>query len=331
MGTIRAIIDDLRARFWPTGVFFLGGLLLIAYSALGFLYWQQGAQQKEYEAQIANLSVVLARLLPSGQELQVKYDEANQALAPVTDSEAIAMLVSIAEESGIDIDEKAGKFRVPSAKSSRAKVGGGTYQLLSFDNIRVQGDDDSVMAFITNLDSGKTLGTMVLKRVATSEVKIMFTGEEVARRAEFRLVASAVTKMMEDNNLLVIPDPMNFAGGMATNFMGDGAGTEEEVEGFPDITTTAAGKGYTGTGSPRDGYVLYRHDKISTDDTTQFETISYISTLTTKYYYTCEADGTVRQFDGANVATATEYRGSEASRMETVVTLSVVIYTKLEA
>jgi len=97
--------------------------------------------------------------------LKAEYDEVNLSLAPMTASDAIAILVDIAEKSGIDTDETADKFRVPSAAFSQAKVGGGTYQLLSFSNISVQGDYDSVMAFISDLDSGKTLNNMVLKKV----------------------------------------------------------------------------------------------------------------------------------------------------------------------
>ena len=73
--------------------------------------------------------------------------------------------------------------------------------------------------------------------------------------------------------------------------------------------------------------MLYSHDKISTGDTTQFETISYINKLTTTYYYTCEADGTVRQFSEANVATATEFLDSETSKIEHVAFVDVDIYT----
>jgi len=131
-------------------------------------------------------------------------------------------------------------------------------------------------------------------------------------------VSVAVIAMMTENGLSVLPVPLEYAGGTATNDMGSTLTT-----GFPDITTTAAEKGYTGTGTPRDGYVLYEHDEVSTDNTTQFETVSYIHLLTTEYYYTCEADGTVRQFDGADVATVMEYVD-----IETVATLDVDLYTK---
>ncbi len=304
-------MENLISRLRQMGILLLIGFLLIIYIAFGFVYLQQAPQQGELDEQIANLSLILSRPLPSAEELQAEYDEVNFALAPMTDIAAVEMLVGIAEESGIDIDEDSGKFHVPSATFSPAEVGKGSYQILPFRNIHVQGNHDNVMAFISDLDSGKTLKTMVLTRVATHQTALEAKAEEQVRREEFLNVAFAVVDMMTDNGLSAIPNPMNFAGGIATNLMGDDSGTVVVVEGFPDITTTAVGKGYTGTDSPWDGYVLYEHDKISTDNTTQFETVSYISIPETEYYYTCEADGTVRQFDGPDVATATEYPSSE--------------------
>jgi len=320
-------IKNLIARFWPTGFLFVSGLILIIYVAFGFLYLQQGAKQREFEGQIAQIGAVVSRPLAKGGELQAEYEEVNQALAPMTDSDAIKMLVGIAGESGIDISEESGKFRVPSASFSKATVGGGTYQLISFRNIIVQGDFDNVMAFISVLDSGTTLETMVLNRVVTNEAEVPKPGD-VARRAEFSQVTGAVTAIVRDNNLSEIPNPLSFDGGVATNRMGDDPGTEGTVEGFPDITTTATEKGYTGTGSPRNGYVLYQHDKITTDNTTQYETVSYFTTLTTTYYYTGETDGTVRQWDGPDAAMATEHLNREEFKTEIKATVDVDIYIK---
>lgn len=323
------MLRNLIIRLRHTGVLLVFGILLIVYLGFGFVYWQQGGQQKEYQEQIVKLGAVVARPLAGIDELRAEYEEVQDALAPLTDQAAIELIVSIAEKSGIDIDENSGKLRIPSVASRQVNMAGATYQVLSFVGIRVQADRDNVMAFLSDLDSGETLKTMVLTSVATSQMRVMFTGEEAARRAEFRQVASAVKAMMADIGLLAIPEPIGFSAGVATNLMGDAPETDELVEGFPDITTTAVDKGYTGTDSPRDGYVLYSHAKILTDDTTQFVTVSYVDMLTTTYYYTCEADGTVRQFDGANLAMATEYLGSEEYTVETAVTVSVDIYTRL--
>ena len=121
-------------------------------------------------------------------------------------------------------------------------------------------------------------------------------GEEEARRTEYHNMSSAVIALMIDNNLMTIPNPHNYAAGIAYY----------DMTAFPDSTTTAANKGYTGVGNPKAGYVLYAHDLIGSDPYT-FKTVNYVTRTTTKYYYTCEADGRVRQFDGADVATAMEY------------------------
>ena len=321
-------IKNLITRLGPSAGLFLICFILIIYIAIGFLYFQQGAKQRDLEEKIVNLTAVVSRPVSSDEELQAAYDNVTSNLAPLTDSAAIAMLVSIAEQSGIDINSD--KFRVPSATHSTAKVGGGTYQLISFRNIQVQGDYDDVMAFISDLDSGTTLNNMVLKKAAISQQIVPLSAEEIARRSEFSNVASAVEDMMLDNALWELPNPMSFANGVATNLMGDDPNTEGMVEGFPDITTTAAEKDYTGTGTPRDGYVLYQHDKIFTGSPSQYETVSYFTTLTTKYYYTCEADGTVRQWDGPNVATAEEYlsRGESKTKTELTANMDIYIYIK---
>jgi hypothetical protein len=316
-------MKNLLARIGRMGFLIVVGIFLIIYIGLGFLYFQQGAKQEDLRERINKLRIVVSKPLPPADELKAEYEEVNRSLSPLEVQAAIAVLVDIAEKSGINVDSDSGKFNVPPpGEPETREVGGGTYQVLSFESIMVWGDHDSVMAFISDLDSGKTMKTMVLKKADINWAERAVNAEEKARGEELRNVSLAVIAMMTDN-ITEIPNPINYAGGIATNYMGDNPDTEGTVEGFPDITTTAAEKGYTGTGTPRDGYVLYEHDKISTDNTSHFETVSYISLLTTKYYYTCEADGTVRQFDGPDVATAIEYVD-----IETFVTLDVDLYSK---
>jgi len=123
-----------------------------------------------------------------------------------------------------------------------------------------------------------------------------FADEEEARRTEYHNVQSAIIALMIDNGLAEIPNPVDYAGGVAT----------DDMTAFPDSITTAADKDYAGVGTPKAGYVLYAHDLIGADTST-FETVNYVTMDWTIYYYTCESDGTVRQFDGADIATATEY------------------------
>ncbi|MFC2041373.1 hypothetical protein ACFLTY_03510 [Chloroflexota bacterium] len=322
------VIKNLIALIRRSGLLFIAGIILVVYILFGFIYLQQISQQQELSAQIAKLGAIIARGLPSGEALQTEYEEVKQKLAPMKDSEAIRLLVDTANKSGIDVNLGSDKFRVPQATFRSVRMAGGTYKVLSFNGIRAQGDYDDVMALISDLDSGKTLETMVLTNVSTTEVDTTATGEDAVRRAEFSSVTSAVSAMMNDNNLFLIPNPISFDEGVAVNLMGDDPSTTDMVEGFPDITTKAASRGYTGNDTPRDGYVLYKHDKISTANTSHFETVSYINKLTTNYYYTCEAYGKVRQFDKAEVAAAREYLGREETKVETIATINVDIYTK---
>jgi hypothetical protein len=56
--------------------------------------------------------------------------------------------------------------------------------------------------------------------------------------------------------------------------------------------------------------------------------MNYIDKPVTEYYYTCEADGTVRQFDGSDVDTAAELFGSEETVYETVAKFALELYSK---
>ncbi|MBA7604464.1 hypothetical protein ES703_11586 [subsurface metagenome] len=173
-------MNALLARFRHSAALIIIGFFLIIYIALGFLYYQQGAQQKEFEEQIAKLSSVVAKKLPDITELQEEYDEVNVFLAPITGSDALTDLVGIAKKSGINVDPESGKLSIPPPTVSEKKVGDGSYQVLSFKNVRAQGDYNRVMAFISALDSGEELDTMVLvlTRINTSQVEVIAEGEE---------------------------------------------------------------------------------------------------------------------------------------------------------
>ncbi|MFC1897226.1 hypothetical protein ACFLX8_01450 [Chloroflexota bacterium] len=171
-------VKNLLIRFRQSGVLLLIGICLIIYIAFGLVYWQQSVKQKELEEQIAKVSLVVAKPLASKEKLWAEYDEVNRSLAPLADSEAIAMLVSIAEQSGINTSPDSDKLIVPSVAVREEKMGGGNYQVLSFTNIVVQGSYDNVMTFISDLDSGETQETMVLKRVTINRVEVEIEGEE---------------------------------------------------------------------------------------------------------------------------------------------------------
>jgi len=309
----------LLARIRRVGFIVILGVCVIIYIGLGSVFIQQGPKQKDLEGQIMKTMVVVNKPLPSMEELQDKYDAVNEALVPIKIPKALEEIVGIAEKSGIDVSPEAKKFQItPPGKPGKKKVGEGTYQVLTFNNIKAQGDFDAVMNFVSDLDKGATLNTMILKKSDFKWIKVNLAEEEEARRAEFRAVMQAVAEMMSENNLDAIPQPVAPGEDLAVN----------DMAAFPDVATTVQSKGYTGAGEPRDGYLLYEHDRIIADNTTEYETVSYIDAPFTEYYYTCEDDGSVRQFDGPDPETATEYLDSEEVVFETLATVSVDLYTK---
>ena len=128
-------------------------------------------------------------------------------------------------------------------------------------------------------------------------------GEDEARRTEKKSVESAIIALMAENNLSEIPNPKNYAGGVAS----------KDMTAFPDATSVCAsadklldpdGDAYTAA-ADANGYVLYNHDK--TADAAALVLHNYTTMSSTGHYYTCEVDGTVRQWDGTDTSTATEY------------------------
>ena len=309
----------LLAKIRHVGFIVILGVCVIIYVGLGSVYIQQGPKQKDLEGQIMKTMVVVNKPLPSMEELQAKYDDVNEALAPIEIPDALAKIVGIAEKSGIDVSLEGKKFKInPPGNPGKKKMGEGTYLVFTFSNIKAQGDFDAVMNFVSDLDKGATLKTMILKKADFKWIKINLAEEEVARRAEFRAVIQAVAEMMSENNLEVIPQPVASGEDAAVN----------DMAAFPDVATTVKSKGYTGAGEPRGGYLLYEHDRIIADNTTEYETVSYIDMPFTEYYYTCEGDGSVRQFDGPDLETAAEYLDSEEVVFDTLATVSVDLYTK---
>lgn len=160
------ILQNLLKRFWPSGVLFILGFILILYVGLSILYFQQMVQQRELEKNIDSINKVITKPLTSAEELETEYEEVRRSLSPSPLPATLDILLNIAKESGIDVNPNANKFIIPAPRPLReAVVGGGTYSVLSFEDIRVRGQHEAVMAFISDLDSGKTLETMVLKVV----------------------------------------------------------------------------------------------------------------------------------------------------------------------
>ena len=138
----------------------------------------------------------------------------------------------------------------------------------------------------------------VLSSVVIPNVgRFLGRGETEARKAEFHNVASAVMAMMTDNNISTIPNAIT-AKASATNLM----------DAYPDATSSSAGGklvdpvGASYASGDKSGFLLYAHDR--TGNNSPAVLTNYVSMSKTKFFYTCEADGTIHQYEKAD---GTEY------------------------
>ena len=130
-------------------------------------------------------------------------------------------------------------------------------------------------------------------------------GETEARQTEYQTIQTAVHQMMVDNEISSIPNPaFPFSGSAGTN----------DMTGFPDSTSewtgTPGGKttdpdGLAYAAGDDEGYLLQDHDK--TGGGSAGPSVDYVAMSTSAYYYTCETDGTVRQWSDASLTTEYTY------------------------
>ncbi|GAG59782.1 unnamed protein product [marine sediment metagenome] len=136
-------------------------------------------------------------------------------------------------------------------------------------------------------------------------------GEEEARETDYATVQASVHSMMVDNGISSITPAFAYATtGTATDTM----------SGFPDTTATLATKGANAQFvldaiAANDitaevlGYRLYGNQIVidvdgdgtydAGDD--EIKAVNYVAASTSEYYYTCETDGTIRQFNMADL------------------------------
>ncbi len=307
------------------GVLIFVGFLLLIYAGLIIVYLQQDTKQAELEGQISRTAAIVAKPMSDTSELEGEYQDIQEKLRPPTRDEAIAWLVVIAAKHGIDIDPAAGKLVIPpaSVKVGSGEVAGKSYQVMSFGGIRIQSSHSNVMSLVSDLDAGATRETIVLTSL---DIQSLAGGgadgaaaEALTRAAERDRVQVAVASMMAANNLTAIANPLNYAGGVASDDMAAFPDPASEWLGTPGGKTfDVSGGAYRAGDAP--GYVLYNHDDEA-DGSTGGST-DYIGVSQTTYFYTCEADGTVRQF-----LTADRSGEVMAAQSEVNAILSVDIYS----
>lgn len=304
------------------GVLIFGGFLLLIYAGLIIVYLQQDTKQTELEIQISRTQAIVNKRMSDPTELEAEYRDVQARLEPLTRDEAIARVVAIAAKHGVNIDPDAGNLIIPPAsiKTGTGKVGSGSYQVISFADIRIQTAYGNMMSLVGDLDAGTSEETIVLTSLNIRSRDGGGSGtEQLARAAEFGRVEAAVAAMMAANNLTTIPNPVNYAGGVASNSMTAFPDPASGWLGSPGGKTFDADGSAYGTGDAP-GYVLYDHDDEA--DGSTGGSADYIDASRTTYFYTCEADGTIRQF-----VTADRSDEAEAAPSEVTAVLSVDIYS----
>lgn len=287
-------LKNLLSRFSSMGVVIFIGFLVFVYGGLAVVYLQQDGVQANLETQNRSTELIVGRELSDPTPIEDEYHRIKGLLQPMSRDDAIDALVNIAEAYKIDITPSAGKLIIsPNSISVKVEeVGSGSYQVMSFSNITVRSLHENILDLIRDLDEGTTNQLIVL-----TSVDIKSPNGTVANdgATEHNAVQLAVRAMMKANGLLTdgIPNPLDFEVGIFSN----------DMTRFPDVSSewygSPGGKIFdTEGGTYKDGdapgFVLYNHDNRG--DGTTDNLVDYLGTSMTKWYYTCEADGTVRQF-----------------------------------
>ncbi len=115
--------------------------------------------------------------------------------------------------------------------------------------------------------------------------RFMSQEEAEAAKTELRTIQSAVTVMMQNNQLSTLPRPVN----RATN----------DMSAFPDTSFCVLEKKTDPNGNPyiingdKNGYILFQHDIIG--DGTQANLVNYAAKRFTKGTYHADSSGRVYQ------------------------------------
>ena len=121
--------------------------------------------------------------------------------------------------------------------------------------------------------------------VVPNVTRFIGRGEVEAARTELKNIQTAVTTMMDDNQLSTLPRPVT----KATN----------DMSAFPDISFCVLEKKTDPNGNPyiikrdKNGYILFQHDIIG--DGTQDNLVNYVATRFTKGTYYADSSGKVYQ------------------------------------
>ena len=138
------------------------------------------------------------------------------------------------------------------------------------------------------------------------------SGEEEARKTEKKNVELAIAMMMEENEITSIPNPHVYTGldGNAIRDMTafpdslSDDGTNGGADGGKKFDPNDDPYDHTAVGDDLQGYILYQHDIIADSADTASTLVNYLPKSTTKYWYTVDSYGKVRQWSDDDTSVA---------------------------
>ena len=129
----------------------VGGLFLIIYGALGFIYMTEGLSQQDMEDRLAQQKNILGRSTARAQEVESEYQRVQDAipLADLTEIDVFKAILQLGGDSGV-------APQISSRGESTETFGGQVYRVIQFQ-VSAVGPVEAVDDFFRKLDGEQTL------------------------------------------------------------------------------------------------------------------------------------------------------------------------------
>ena len=159
------MIDRLqaaRARFWVVIVPIMIGVFLLILAAMGIFYLQQQRDRDSLDEQLDQLRSLVANPVVISEELKQKYAEAQEAIpSELETGDVVSHILSIATENGFDVTTQDVTITWSDAPRNE-NIEGTSYQVFTFE-LKVSGEYDRVIYFVSDVDSTPELKTLVIE------------------------------------------------------------------------------------------------------------------------------------------------------------------------
>ena len=178
------MIDRLqaaRARFWVVIVPIMIGVFILILAAMGIFYLQQQRDRDSLDEQLDQLRDLVATPVVISEELKQKYAEAQEAIPSELEmGDVVSHILDIATENGFDVSPGAKDVTITWSDTPRKEnIEGTSYQVFTFE-LKVSGEYDRVIYFVSDVDS-----TLVMKTLVIEDLDIDIASDPVAATLHF--------------------------------------------------------------------------------------------------------------------------------------------------